>query len=207
MSIAVIVALVGGLSGSGVAADVSFRYAILADAGNGMQPLDFSTMPIIHSGTPMQFYLEHLENCYIYLFLLDSGEQLAPLFPMAPGYYTYGFPRGQKYFPPGERTFTFVPPGGIETFILVATAERPFKLEKLADELLKNQGSRSQQQLVLDEIDALFQDREERSKKAEKTVRVERRTRVGETIDTVVFRATEVDISRLYGRRLQIDHR
>ncbi|MBE0584304.1 MAG: DUF4384 domain-containing protein, partial [Desulfofustis sp.] len=112
------VIITGGLCQSGQAADVAFRWAILAEAEGVLQPLDFSSPPVVHSGTPMKFYLEHLDNCYIYLYLLDAGDQLAALFPMTSGYYNYGFPRGQKFFPPGERTFSFVPPGGIETFIL-----------------------------------------------------------------------------------------
>lgn len=199
-----------GSSRPGRAADVAFRWAILAEEDGVMQPLDFSSPPVVHSGTPMQFYLEHLDNCYIYLYLLDAGNQVAALFPMTSGYYTYGFPRGQKFFPPGNRTFTFVPPGGMETFILVATVQRPFQLEKLTDELLKNPQSRSQQQLLLAEIEAMIGNgkREKRSLKAEDLVWVERRSRSADGSGTTVsFQAVEVDIGDFYGRKLLIDHR
>jgi hypothetical protein len=206
----IIVLVLCGSSKSSQAADVAFRWAILAEEAGVMQPLDFSSPPVVHSGTPMQFYLEHLDNCYIYLYLLDAGNQVAALFPMTSGYYTYGFPRGQKFFPPGNRTFTFVPPGGMETFILVATVQRPFQLEKLTDELLKNPESRSQQQLLLGEIEAMIGNgkREKRSQKAEDLVSVERRSSSADgSVTTVSFQAVEVDIGDFYGRKLLIDHR
>lgn len=199
--------LVGVVGQNGHAADVEFRWMILSDTGDGMQSLDFSAMPVVRSDTPLQFYLEHLNNCYIYLYLLDSGGQLAALFPMARGYYNYGFPRGQKFYPPGNRSFTFVPPGGIETFLLVASVQRPLHLEKLTDELLRNPRSTAQQQLLLSEIEAMLGDREERSKKAEKLVRVERRIKTADGITATPFQAVEVDIATFYGRRLLIDHR
>ena len=205
-----VVVMVCGFGRSGQAADVAFRWAILAEVGGVMQSLDFSSSPVVHSGTPMQFYLEHLENCYIYLYLHDAGDQVAALFPMAGEYYNYGFPRGQKFFPPGDRTFTFVPPGGMETFILVASAQRPFQLEKLTDELLKNPESRLQQQLLLSEIEAMIGTgkREARSKKAEDLVSVERRRRPADGSGaTTSFQAVEVDIADFYGRKLLIDHR
>ncbi|BDD88752.1 DUF4384 domain-containing protein [Desulfofustis limnaeus] len=196
--------LSGPLVGVAGANAVEFRWMILADPGTGMQALDFSERPVVYSGTPMQFYLEHLDNCYVYLYLLDGGNQLATLFPMASGYYNYGFPRGQKFYPPGDRTFTFVPPGGLETFFVIATEERPFQLEKLTDELLKNQGSREQQQLLLAEIEKMISDREIPSRKAEDLVEIKRRVSADETI---TFQAVEVDAGTFYGRRLEIDHR
>lgn len=205
-----VVLMLYGWGRAGQAADVTFRWAILAETDGVMQPLDFSSPPVVHSGTPMQFYLEHLDNCYIYLYLHDAGDQVAALFPMTSGYYNYGFPRGQKFFPPGERTFTFVPPGGMETFILIAVAQRPFQLEKLTDELLKNPESRSQQQLLLSEIEAMIgtDKRKKRSQKAEDLVSVERRSKSADgSVTTISFQAVEVDIADFYGRKLLIDHR
>ncbi len=202
--------IVCGIGRSGQAADVAFRWAILAEMDGAMQPLDFSSPPVVYSGTPLQFYLEHLDNCYIYLYLHDAGDQVAALFPMSSGYYNYGFPRGQKFFPPGNRTFTFVPPGGMETFILVASVQRPFQLEKLTDELLENPGSRSQQHLLLREIEAMIGKgkREERSKKAEDLVSVERRAISADgNVTSTSFQAVEVDSADFYGRKLLIDHR
>jgi hypothetical protein len=68
------------------AADVSFRWSVLADSTEGMQGLDFSGSPIVFSGTGLQIYIEHLKNCHIYLFLLDSGQNLTPLYPAENGY-------------------------------------------------------------------------------------------------------------------------
>ena len=118
----IIALLTLGLFGSKVyGADVEFRWAILAESEGRMQGLDFSGVPpVVHSGTALQIYLEHIENCHIYLFLLDSSDLLTPLYPTASGYYNYGFPRGPKFIPPGDESFAFVPPAGIETFYLIS---------------------------------------------------------------------------------------
>ena len=108
-----------GSTATAHAGDVGFRWAILADSGDGMRPLDFSgSPPIVFSGTGLQIYLEHLDNCHIYLYLLDSQDELTPLYPAEKGYYNYGFPRGPKFIPPGDQSFAFVPPPGNETFFL-----------------------------------------------------------------------------------------
>ena len=65
--------LVMCVANPGYAAEVTFRWAILSDSGDGMQPLNFSgSPPIVFSGTGLQIYLEHLENCHIYFYLLGQ---------------------------------------------------------------------------------------------------------------------------------------
>lgn len=191
------------------AADVEFRWAILADSGSGLEGLDFSggVPPVVHTGTPLQIYLEHLDNCYIYLFLLDSSNQLTPLYPPDKGYYNYGFPRGQRYIPPGMQTFAFVPPPGMETIYVVATSERQFQLERLTEEFLKHAGSLGQQQLLLQEVGTFVDSGESTSIAAEDSVEVERKVKLDGVIRTIGFQAVEVDSGEQYGRRLLIDHR
>ncbi|MBE0586189.1 MAG: hypothetical protein IH612_20795, partial [Desulfofustis sp.] len=67
--------------------------------------------------------------------------------------------------------------------------------------------SLSQQQLLLSEIETMIGKREERSKKAEDSVQVERKTTSAEGSRTTTFQGVEVDISGFYGRKLLIDHR
>lgn len=192
---------------AGYGADVTFRWAILADSGEGMQGLDFSGSPVVHSGTALQIYLEHMENCHIYLYLLDSSNNLTPLYPVDRGYYNYGFPRGPKFIPPGSQSFTFVPPAGMETFYLMASADRLFQIERLTEEFLNNPESPGQQKLLLSEIEATMAGRQEKSKAAEDKEKVERKTRTADGITTTTFNAVEVDISDFYGRKLLLDHR
>ena len=89
-----------GTTTSSFADKISFRWAILADSTEGMRALDFSGSPIVFSGTALQLYIEHLNNCHVYLFLLDSSDNLTPIYPPQKGYYDYGFPRGPKLVPP-----------------------------------------------------------------------------------------------------------
>jgi len=188
-------------------ADITFRWAILADSGEGMTALDFSGTPVVHSGTALQVYLEHLSNCHIYLYLLDSGNDLTPLYPEENGYYNYGFPRGAKYIPPGTQSFTFVPPAGTEIFYLIASEQRLFQIERLTEEFINNANSLGQQQLVISEIEAIVDDRQKKSESAEDIERVERKYRTADGIEKTSFNAVEVDISDSYARKLLIDHR
>ena len=190
------------------AADVEFRWAILADEGKGMDGLDFTgDPPVVHTGTPLQVYLEHLNNCHIYLFLLDSSDELTPLYPDQSGYYNYGFPRGPKFIPPGAKSFTFVPPPGMETIYLVASVERLFQLEKLTEEFQKHSSSLGQQKLLISEIETLVTKRQNDSKDAEDIETVERKIRTEGGIEVKMFKGVEVDVSDSYARKLLIDHR
>ena len=145
-----------GTTTSSFADKISFRWAILADSTEGMRALDFSGSPIVFSGTALQLYIEHLNNCHVYLFLLDSSDNLTPIYPPQKGYYDYGFPRGPKLVPPGDQSFTFVPPPGIETLLLVASADRLFQLEELTDIFNENPDQLGQQNLVLQEIEDML---------------------------------------------------
>ncbi len=191
----------------GHATDVNFRWAILADSGDGMAPLDFSgSPPIVFSGTGLQIYLEHLENCHIYVYLLDSQDELTPLYPTEKGYYNYGFPRGPQFIPPGDQSFAFVPPGGTETFFIIASEERLFQIEKLTEEFQKHSDSIGQQKLLISEIETIISNREGKSRASEDIEDVERRIRTSTGIETKTFKAVEVDISDSYGRKILIDH-
>lgn len=203
---AVIVLALGGVT-SAHARDVNFRWAILSDSGDGMIPLDFSgSPPIVFSGTGLQVYLEHLENCHIYLYLLDSQDELTPLYPAEKGYYNYGFPRGPKFIPPGNQSFAFVPPAGMETFYLIGSEERLFQIEKLTEEFQNHSDSIGQQKLLIREIEAIIAERQKKSRGAEDIEKVVRKIRTAAGIEETVFKAIEVDISKSYGRKIEINH-
>lgn len=189
------------------AAKVNFRWAVLADSSEGMRPLDFTGSPVVFSGTALQIYLEHLDNCYIYLYLLDFGDNLTPLYPAKSSDYDYGFPRGPKLIPPGEQSFTFVPPTGIETLLLIGSAQRLFQLEKLTEEFNRSPDQMGQQKLLLDLIGELIDSKEKLSRAAEDQEKVTVKYKTAGGIQERRFKATEVNISDLYGRRLLIDHR
>jgi len=195
-------------AGAAHADDVEFRWAILADSTEGMRPLDFSGSPIVFSGTALQLYLEHLNNCHIYLFLLGAGNKLTPIYPPEKGYYDYGFPRGPKLVPPADQSFTFVPPAGMETILLIATVERQFRIEELTEIFFNNPGSTEQQELLLERIEELIvEGGEMKSKKAEKQRNVTIKYMAAGGIKERTFSAVEVDKKTFYGRKLLIDHR
>jgi len=207
-SLAALLVFVGiSTSRTASAADVSFRWAILADSTEGMRALDFTGSPIVFSGTALQLYIEHLNNCHVYLFLLDSSEQLTPLYPPQKGYYDYGFPRGPKLVPPGSQSFTFVPPPGKETLLLVASAERLFQLEELTDIFNNDPSQRGQQNLLIDRVEQLIEGREKKSRAAEDIETVTIKYNDDGAIRERRFEAVEVNINDVYGRKLIIDHR
>lgn len=186
---------------------ISFRWAILADSTEGMRALDFTGSPIVFSGTALQLYIEHLNNCHVYLYLLDSSDRLTPIYPPQKGYYDYGFPRGPKLVPPGEQSFTFVPPPGTETMLLIASADRLFQLEELTEIFNENPNQMGQQKLLLQEIEDMFLRADSNSRAAENLEKVKVKYSTPEGIKQKEFKATKVKISNFYGRKLLIDHR
>ncbi len=199
-----------GLLGGGrlaPAADVSFRWAILAASTEGMRALDFSGSPIVFSGTALQLYIEHLNNCHVYLYLLDSSDRLTPIYPPKKGYYDYGFPRGPKLVPPGDQSFTFVPPPGIETMYLISSVDRLFQLEELTDIFNNDPSQMGQQQLLLDRIEELLKGQEIESRSREDIEKVTVKYSTADGIQERSFEAVEVDAKTAYGRKLLIDHR
>lgn len=185
---------------------LTFRWAILADSTEGMRALDFTGSPIVFSGTALQLYIEHLNNCHVYLYLLDSSDRLTPIYPPQKGYYDYGFPRGPKLVPPGEQSFTFVPPAGTETMLLIASADRLFQLEELTEIFNENPDQLGQQKLLLQEIEDMFLRADANSRAAEKLEKVRVKYSTPEGIKEKEFKATKVKISNFYGRKLLIDH-
>ncbi len=186
---------------------ISFRWAILADSTEGMRALDFSGSPIVFSGSALQLYIEHLNNCHVYLYLLDSSDNLTPIYPPQKGYYDYGFPRGPKLVPPGDQSFTFVPPPGTETLLLVASADRLFQLEELTDIFNDNPDQLGQQLLLLQEIEDMLAGKDSKSKAAERLEKVKVKYSSSDGIREKKFKAVKVKSSDFYGRKLLIDHR
>ena len=190
-----------------MAEKVSFRWAILADSNEGMRALDFTGSPIVFSGTALQLYIEHLNNCHIYLFLLDASENLTPIYPPRKGFYDFGFPRGPKLVPPGDNSFAFVPPPGIETLLLIASTQRLFQLEELTDIFNKDPSQFGQQKLLLNRIEDLFAAHEDERKASERLEKVTVKYRAADGIKEKSFKATKVRGTEFYGRKLLIDHR
>jgi hypothetical protein len=186
---------------------VSFRWAILADSTEGMRALDFAGSPIVFSGTALQLYIEHLNNCHVYLFLLDSSDNLTPIYPPQKGYYDYGFPRGPKLVPPGDQSFTFVPPPGTETLLLLASADRLFQLEELTDIFNQNSEEMGQQMLLLQRIEDMLAGQESESRAAERMEKVKVKYSSADGIKEKKFEAIKVKSKDFYGRKLLIDHR
>lgn len=196
-----------GVADSAFAEKVSFRWAIMASSTEGMTALDFTGSPIVFSGTALQLYIEHLNNCHVYLYLLDSSDELTPLYPPQKGYYDYGFPRGPRLVPPGNSSFTFVPPAGMETLIVIASADRLFQLEKLTEVFRENSDQLGQQKLLLQEIEDLLTAKDSNSRAVEKLEKVSVKYQTEEGIEERKFKATRVRSANFYGRKLLIDHR
>lgn len=199
--------LILGADRSVMAERVSFRWAILADSTEGMRALDFAGSPIVFSGTALQLYIEHLNNCHIYLFLLDASENLTSIYPPQKGFYDFGFPRGPKLVPPGDNSFAFVPPPGIETLLLIASTQRLFQLEELTDIFNKDPSQFGQKKLLLTRIEDLFAANENERKASERLEKVTVNYRAVDGIKEKRFKAMRVKGTEFYGRKLLIDHR
>ena len=118
-----------------------------------------------------------------------------------------GFPGGPSSSPPGDQSFTFVPPPGIETLLLVASADRLFQLEELTDIFNENPDQLGQQNLVLQEIEDMLAADGSESQAAERSEKVRVKYSSSGGIKEKKFKATKVKKSNFYGRKLLIDHR
>jgi hypothetical protein len=85
----------------------------------------------------LKVFIQPIKNVYVYLYLLDSGKSLALIFPRKIDNLDNNYVLGEKYYvPEGNEWFSPDESKGIETFYLLASKERLYKLETLTKEYL-----------------------------------------------------------------------
>jgi len=118
--------------------------------------LDNTKIPSVSAGDKIALYIEPLEHTYIYIYLLDAGNNLELIFPtsMDSEVLQNEFSPGVGTYIPGKyEWFSFDENKGSETFYLVASPKRLEKLEELTRNYVNaDEDQAFAKQEILDEI-------------------------------------------------------
>ncbi len=113
--------------------EMRFKWAIiLVDHKGERGTLSITKNTTIFSGDSMSIFIQPKESAYIYLYLVDSKDDLLLLFPDRISDFDKDYSFGKGYRIPGEgRWLTIDQHKGTETFFLLASVKRLEKLEAL----------------------------------------------------------------------------
>ena len=185
---------------------VQFSWAVLTDTDKGLRPIDFSTPPTLSNGTTIQFYIEQKPGTYIYLYLIDSSNNLEFLFPGEVNYYNTVTPAERVFRIPADTDrFELTPPGGQEKLYLLASSSRLEQLEKLTADFLADPKNPARKAPVLNELKRIRRQHSKLAQSTETSVPVAGTIRSrGVLFDS--FEATKVNAPEFYAKILRINH-
>lgn len=161
----------------------------------------------VSAGDEIAMYIEPGENTYVYLFLLDSSNNLELLFPISLDMENLEdeFTRGKGTYIPGKyEWFSFDEKKGYESFYLLASPKRFTKLEELTKNYIETEEEKDlAKQKVLDEIKGI------KRTAAFKTV-LERPIAFGGRIRSleidIADLAVEVKANNFYSKTIRVKH-
>ena len=185
---------------------VQFSWAVLTDTDKGLRPIDFSTPPTLANGMTIQFYIAQKPGTYIYIYLIDSADNLEFLFPGEINYYNSVAPAERIFRIPADTDrFELTPPGGQEKLYLLASSIRLVRLEKLTAAFLENPKDPVRKASVINELKKIRRRHSKLAQSTETSVPVAGTIRSrGVLFDS--FEATKVNAPDFYSRILRINH-
>jgi hypothetical protein len=185
---------------------IQFSWAVLTDTPDGRKTLDASLPISLGNGATLQIYIEQQPGAYIYLYLLDSTDDLSLLFPDQADYYSSASPTAKKITIPAEpERFELVPPPGQEKLYLLASSARLMDLESLTKQYLENPDNPERKGAVLQELKKLRRMHSKLTQTTETSVPVAGTVRTrGENDNT--FEAIKVNAVDFYSKTLRINH-
>jgi hypothetical protein len=197
--------------------NVSFRWAFGAMVGSetDRRLVAITRDTTLKTGDQIKMLVELRKSCYVYLFYRTDDDQLVLLFPFEFSQFDTDYHTGKKYYiPQGNRWFELDQQVGLETFYLLASAERLTDLEALFNryERADPAGKRSLSAEVLAEIRKIrkknrkFETSAERPVPIGGNVRGVRNEGVMTTPDIDPI-ADVVSAHQFYSRTFTIDHR
>ena len=117
---------------SGGGQEMSFKWAIiLANPKGERGTLSITKNTTVFSGDSLSIFIRPIERAYVYLYLVDSNDDLSLLFPARISDFDKDYSFGKKYHIPEKEKWKITPPKGTETFFLLASVKRLEKLESL----------------------------------------------------------------------------
>ena len=196
--------------------NIHFKWAFGALVGPSTdQPMvAVDNKTALRSGDHLKFYLELLQECYVYLLYYSSQGELAMLFPVQ-GDDSAHLPRRQFFIPQGDTWFRLDDKVGKEKFYLMASARRLYDLENRYTEHLRLKQPfelQSSARNILEEIKKIKRQNRTLTAPAERPVRLGGNFRgiakapQNPTVDVSTI-AREVSATDFYSRTITIDHR
>ncbi len=141
------------------AQNIVFNWAILHKEKSGQKKaLNLKRKLLLFSGDEFKIFIQPIENVYIYLYLLDTDDNLSLLFPYRIEDLDDNYVLGHEYYFPQTGWAYMDENIGTETFYMLASSERLHTLEVLTSEYGKASGNtkKSVQAKVLAEIKSTF---------------------------------------------------
>ncbi|HBD94041.1 MAG: hypothetical protein A2015_17345 [Spirochaetes bacterium GWF1_31_7] len=196
-----------------ISSTIQFKWGVLTldKKTNKTVGLNFSKPVQLSEGDDIRIYLEPVKNAFIYLYLLDSNNDLMLLFPENFTQFSKNYSNKPYYIPDAESWFTIDENSGTEEFYLIASKVRQPELESLTGKLQKESEKSTPNSNKINElkksiIDELARLRKENSTNvavAEKPVSTAGTTR---SIGEVTTNATEVLTENFYAKTLRLEH-
>ena len=197
--------------------NICFRWAFGAlkvkDKNQMLIPISKDTT--LESGDQLKIFIELQKDCFVYLIYHDSQDAIELLFPHNFQQFVQGHNILEKnYIPPGNQWFKLDQHTGIETFYLLASAQRLDHLESLLGQYESAQHTQKEElkQKIFAEIKNLRWQHRNFKIYAERPVNIIGGLRSTEKIDRsdsfdVTDLAIEISAQNFYSRTYTIDHR
>ena len=189
--------------------EMSFKWAIIiADNKGERGTMCITKNTTVFSGDLLSIFIQPIERAYVYLYLVDSNDDLFLLFPARISDFDKDYSFGKKYHILEKEKLT--PPKGTETFFLLASVKRLEKLESLTkayNSAFSRLVQKAAQSKVIDEInDFKVEVRKAMTDPVETSTPIlgTMRTR-GEEEETDY--AIEVSAKDIYSKTIRLEHK
>ena len=191
--------------------NINFKWAVLKlDLNNHYEILNNQRRPRLTSDDLLKIFIQPSDNTYVYIYLLDSKNDLQLIFPDSIDYFDNEYKFGNEYFiPVGKNFFAIDDHKGTEKLYLLASAKRLNDLESLTKGFLNASGDKKTaiKAEVLKEIKSLKTHFGKSSRSSEKPIPIAGafRTRGIKDIDEGL-NATQVDATNFYSKTVRLEH-
>ena len=197
--------------------NIYFQWAFgaLKVKGNDHVLIPISKDTTLNSGDRLKIFIELKKDCFVYLIYHGSNDSLEMLFPRNFQEFVNGHNiLGKNYIPQGNQWLELDQHAGLETFYLLASAQRLKHLESLFNQYRSSQPTLKKElkQKILAEIKNLQWQHRNFKKHAERPVSIIGNLRGTGEVDRsysfdVADLATEISAQNFYSRIITIDHR
>lgn len=171
--------------------------------GNDEQNLLSVDSPVVGSGDKLQIVVKPHAPLHLYIYLIDSQNELYVLFPSTGEKTSTSLVENTTYIPGRNQTFVLDNHPGTETFYLLASLDRLADLENATAEFCKRKTIKARQRL----LDSIIEARREYSsfrvqpQKAESVAGTIRTRNLGEIPSAVI-----VQEEQFYAKTIRLKH-